>query len=53
MKKYKEICDKYNLKPKKYKIIGKVVIVTCDEGSYVIKPKNRDTNTKILELKFK
>lgn len=49
MKKYKEIIEKYNLKPKKIEYKGKAVILHTDEGNYVIKEKGRQPKAEIYE----
>ncbi len=49
MKKYNEILKKYGLKPYKYELIGKVVIITCLDKKYVLKQKNRDENNQIYK----
>lgn len=47
MRKFNDILKKYDLKPHKYQIRGKVTIIETDKGNFVLKPKLRDGNTKI------
>ena len=49
MRKFNELLEKYDLKPLRYKMIGKVTIIDTDKGSYVLKPKLRDDNSKIYK----
>lgn len=42
MKKFKEVLDKYNINPKRYQFKNNVVIVDCDQGKYVLKPRKSD-----------
>ena len=50
MRKYRDIFEKYHLKPKKLEFRGNVLIVTCDDGKYVIKEKTRNSyNSDIFE----
>lgn len=44
---YKEVFERYQITPKKYKKIGKVLIVEGTNQSVVIKPRNRSQNLKI------
>lgn len=49
MKKYNEVLKKYELKPHKYKIMGKVTIIDTDKGKFVLKEKNRENNSNIFK----
>ena len=49
MRKFNNILNKYNLKPHRYQVKGKVTIIDTDNGKYVIKEKNRDANNLIFE----
>lgn len=48
MKKYSEILRKYSLKPLRYQLRGKATLIETDNGSFVIKEKNRNDNHKIF-----
>ena len=41
MRKYNDILNKYELKPKRYQIIGKVTIIDTDKGKFVLKEKKK------------
>lgn len=47
MKRYKDILRRYQLKPKKYQLKGKAMIVDTDDGKYVLKTKERNVNNNI------
>lgn len=49
MRKYNQILKKYNLKPEKYDIKGKATIIYTDNGRFVIKEKNRNSDTQIYK----
>lgn len=47
MRKYNDILKKYSLKPLRYQLRGKATLIETDNGSFVIKEKNRNDNQKI------
>ena len=49
MRKYNELLNKYELKPNKYKIIGKVMVIETDKGKFVLKEKKRNVNNHIFK----
>lgn len=49
MRKFNDILSKYNLKPLKYNIHGKVTIISTNDEQYVIKEKNRNANKEIYK----
>lgn len=49
IRKINEITQMYDLKPKKYIIKGKAILLKTDKGSFAIKFKTRNINNKILE----
>lgn len=49
MRKFGAVLSKYSLKPCRYQVIGKVTIIDTDNGKFVIKEKNRDSNSSIYE----
>lgn len=49
MRKYNDILNKYNIKPHRYKLIGKATLIDTDDGAFVIKEKVRNDNNKIFE----
>lgn len=49
MKKYNEILNQYDLKPKKIEFRGNAVIIHTKDGSYVLKEKGRSIRTEIYE----
>ncbi len=49
MRKFNDLLEKYDLKPLRYKMIGKITIIDTDKGSFVLKPKLRNDNTKIYK----
>jgi len=44
MRKFNDLLNKYEIKPVKYNLLGKVTIITANDGKYVIKEKNRSMN---------
>ena len=49
MRKFNDVFSKYSLKPCRYQVKGKATIIDTDNGSFVIKEKNRDGNSSIYE----
>lgn len=49
MRKYNDILNKYELKPKRYQIIGKVTVIDTDKGKFVLKEKKRNNNSHIFK----
>lgn len=48
MRKFKDILEKYTLKPYRYEVVGKATIIDTDNGRFVIKEKKKD-NRKIYD----
>ena len=51
MNNYREVLEKYDLKPYKYKYINKACIIYTDKGKYVIKECNKDKSKLYSYLK--
>lgn len=49
MRKYNDILKKYDLKPNKFKIMGKVTVIDTDKGKFVLKEKTRNENNQIFK----